>query len=378
MLLGNLQNELYYLHNQRGDTVGLTDKLGQVLQRIEYSIFGTPLKVDENGNLVKLTSEEVDLITFTFQGRRVDSETSLMYYRNRYYSTEQGRFLQRDPLGYGDTYGLYETFGNNPYSHYDPFGLEYVILTLEVRSITENTLPFSKRIRSGDIIDMRTRLEFDPDNPSDKQNLMSAMRSVIQEAITLARHKDKILDIRFRAHRWEFDDKKNTHEELMDVLREMAKAGEFDDINFRSLFLEMCSSCAAAFSRENFMKHVGIEHLLLTNNSALTTSPYGTSRIKVGRRGIITHYILHEHDQTSIRIINSTRKRFFHREDEDDRYYTTFATFDYYGFIRDLKPRSYPWFGTLIYLNWFRVMNRVDFVDYILSVNSTFFKQICK
>ena len=35
-------------------------------------------------------------------GRRHDEETGLQYFRARYYSAEQGRFISRDPLGYVD------------------------------------------------------------------------------------------------------------------------------------------------------------------------------------------------------------------------------------------------------------------------------------
>jgi RHS repeat-associated protein len=44
---------------------------------------------------------------WTFTGRRLDGETGLMYYRNRIYSTELGRFCQRDPAGYMDGWSLY-------------------------------------------------------------------------------------------------------------------------------------------------------------------------------------------------------------------------------------------------------------------------------
>ncbi|NUM37340.1 MAG: RHS repeat-associated core domain-containing protein, partial [Candidatus Brocadiae bacterium] len=58
-----------------------------------------------------------------FQGRQLDPETGLYYFRNRYYSAEQGRFLQRDPLGYVDGLGLYEAMGGNSINFGDPEGL---------------------------------------------------------------------------------------------------------------------------------------------------------------------------------------------------------------------------------------------------------------
>ena len=57
-----------------------------------------------------------------FQGRRRDPETGLYYYRNRMYHAELGRFLQRDPLEYGDGMSLYEFVGGAPTGAVDPMG----------------------------------------------------------------------------------------------------------------------------------------------------------------------------------------------------------------------------------------------------------------
>ena len=54
----------------------------------------------------------------------MDSETGLVYFRNRYYHPQQGRFTSRDPLGYVDGLGLHEAFGGRPGEVGDPMGLE--------------------------------------------------------------------------------------------------------------------------------------------------------------------------------------------------------------------------------------------------------------
>jgi RHS repeat-associated protein len=60
---------------------------------------------------------------YTFTGRRSDPESELMYFRNRYYAPELGRFVGRDSLGYlGGTMNLYEV-GFVPGS-VDPAGLK--------------------------------------------------------------------------------------------------------------------------------------------------------------------------------------------------------------------------------------------------------------
>ena len=60
---------------------------------------------------------------YTFTGRRYDPESELMYYRNRYYSPELGRFVSRDPMDYIDGTHLYAYVGSRPASYWDPFGL---------------------------------------------------------------------------------------------------------------------------------------------------------------------------------------------------------------------------------------------------------------
>jgi len=59
---------------------------------------------------------------YLFQGRRWEEEAGLYYFRNRWYSAELGRFLQRDPAGYVDGMGLYRAVRDNPISLTDPSG----------------------------------------------------------------------------------------------------------------------------------------------------------------------------------------------------------------------------------------------------------------
>jgi len=58
-----------------------------------------------------------------FTGREYDKETGLYYYRARYYNPQIGRFLQTDPIGYGDGMNVYRYCGNNSVNRADPTGL---------------------------------------------------------------------------------------------------------------------------------------------------------------------------------------------------------------------------------------------------------------
>lgn len=60
---------------------------------------------------------------FLFTGRRLDAETGLYYYRFRTYHPGLKTFIQRDPLGYGDSASLYQYVGGLPTTLGDPLGL---------------------------------------------------------------------------------------------------------------------------------------------------------------------------------------------------------------------------------------------------------------
>ncbi|MBN2132197.1 MAG: RHS repeat-associated core domain-containing protein [Sedimentisphaerales bacterium] len=92
--------------------MALSDAGGDTVQLYEYSVYGQVAASDPNHPN-----------PFLFTGRRFDTDTGLYYYRARYYNPYIGRFLQTDPIGYGDGLNPYRYCLNSPLGSTDPSGL---------------------------------------------------------------------------------------------------------------------------------------------------------------------------------------------------------------------------------------------------------------
>jgi len=105
---------VYFLPDGLGSTMALTDDQGDVVGTYDYDVFGA---VRTHGG----SSSE-----FSFTGEQNDPN-GLEYLRNRYYETETGRFLSRDPLpgitGLPVSQNRYLYVLGNPTNLLDPSGL---------------------------------------------------------------------------------------------------------------------------------------------------------------------------------------------------------------------------------------------------------------
>lgn len=115
------QGNRYYFHKDRQfSIIAVTDSSANVVERYEYSAYGLMTIYDASDQVI---TDSTIGNPYGYTGRRFDKETGLWYYRNRMYSPELGRFMQRDPAGYVDGMCLYAYVMNNPLKYFDPFGL---------------------------------------------------------------------------------------------------------------------------------------------------------------------------------------------------------------------------------------------------------------
>ena len=127
----NTSGIFYYLHDHLFSPVALIDTSGTVVERYEYNAYGKATVYTNmlDWNTATPTTQGYSAVDnpYLFTGRRLDNlhagAYEIMYYRNRYYDTEMGRFLTYDPLGYVDSMNFFEYVNSHPMSNTDPMGL---------------------------------------------------------------------------------------------------------------------------------------------------------------------------------------------------------------------------------------------------------------
>ncbi len=103
----------YYFHADDNDSiVSVTDGSGAVVDINRYDEYG-----------LKTSSAPASAGRFAFTGQVWLPEIGLYYYRARLYNPAIGRFMQTDPLGYGDGLNWYAYVHDDPVNGSDPSGL---------------------------------------------------------------------------------------------------------------------------------------------------------------------------------------------------------------------------------------------------------------
>lgn len=99
----------YFLADHLGSTAALADANGNVVEQIAYDSFGN--------------SSGSSRTRYGYTGRERDPDTSLLYYRARFYDPQIGRFISEDPAGLAGGVNGYAYTRNNPLIRKDPSGL---------------------------------------------------------------------------------------------------------------------------------------------------------------------------------------------------------------------------------------------------------------
>ncbi len=99
----------FLMADERGSIVSISDSAGAIININAYDEYGIPAP----GNVGR----------FGYTGQIWLPELKLWYYKARMYSPTLGRFLQTDPIGYGDGMNWYDYVGGDPVNATDPLGL---------------------------------------------------------------------------------------------------------------------------------------------------------------------------------------------------------------------------------------------------------------
>ena len=114
----------YYHRNQQYSIIGLTNSAGNIAEHYAYDAYGRTTLLDSNLSVFAKSDYSNG---FMFTGRRLDEETGDCFFRARYYDSDMGRFLRRDPLEYVDGRSLYRAYFVP--TRLDPTGLNLIDLT---------------------------------------------------------------------------------------------------------------------------------------------------------------------------------------------------------------------------------------------------------
>ena len=131
----SLEERLYALQDANWNVTAIVNTSGAVQQRFLYDPYGNATSLNADFTTYTGTNHQWE---YTYTSRRLDNETGLMFYRARYYHTELGRFINRDPIGYRDGTNVYSYVAGRPISSTDPSGL------FEIRIDFNAFIPLSK------------------------------------------------------------------------------------------------------------------------------------------------------------------------------------------------------------------------------------------
>lgn len=105
-------------HDHSGNVVALLDRTGKPVETYRYTAFGEETIFDAAGQVITQS-----INPWRYASKRVDHETQFVYFGNRYFDPQIGRWVTADPIGFADGPNLYAYLHNNPLIHIDAYGL---------------------------------------------------------------------------------------------------------------------------------------------------------------------------------------------------------------------------------------------------------------
>ncbi len=105
-------SKFYMMADHQGSIIGYTDSAGTVTDKNSYSPEGVP--------------DAANVGRFGYTGQMWLAEAELYHYKARAYDPQLGRFLQADPIGYGDGLNMYAYVGGDAVNSRDPSGLSRI------------------------------------------------------------------------------------------------------------------------------------------------------------------------------------------------------------------------------------------------------------
>jgi RHS repeat-associated protein len=119
-IYGNLTERLYALQDPNWNVVAIADASGGISERYQYTAYGVLSVLSPAFASISATLYDW---SYAFTGRPLDSATGLYDYRARPFGAGLGRFLGRDPMGYGaGDINLQRYVGGSPLVSTDPSG----------------------------------------------------------------------------------------------------------------------------------------------------------------------------------------------------------------------------------------------------------------
>ena len=128
--------QYFYVTNQLGDIIGITDATGDAFVMYSYDEWGNPIQTITRDNTAE-QNKIAEINPLRYRGYYYDTETGYYYLQSRYYNPEWGRFLSPDAFGYIDNstrlgFNAYIYCANNPIMFIDPSGTKKTNNVVEV------------------------------------------------------------------------------------------------------------------------------------------------------------------------------------------------------------------------------------------------------